>query len=185
MVNYQNGLIYKIVCNDTNIEDCYVGSTCNFNRRKQSHKYACNNENGKKYNLRIYKFIRDNGGWDNWSMITLEAFSCENKRELETRERKWLEDLKANLNCFIPTRTKKEYDKLDERKKYQKEYKQTDKYKQQCQNYRDNNKQRIKERDSKLIECECGSISQIRQITRHKTSRKHKFYEKIRDFIIE
>jgi len=43
MVNYEKSTIYKIVCKDVNIKDCYVGSTTNFNRRKQEHKYNCNN----------------------------------------------------------------------------------------------------------------------------------------------
>jgi len=48
MVNYEKSTIYKIVCKDVNIKDCYVGSTTNFNRRKQEHKYNCNNVNSKK-----------------------------------------------------------------------------------------------------------------------------------------
>ena len=38
----QNYVMYKIVCNDLNINDCYVGHTTNFNNRKSDHKYNCN-----------------------------------------------------------------------------------------------------------------------------------------------
>jgi hypothetical protein len=29
-IDYSLGLVYKIVCNDLSINECYVGSTCNF-----------------------------------------------------------------------------------------------------------------------------------------------------------
>ena len=36
--------IYKIVCNDLSITDCYVGHTTDFVKRKCNHKIICNNE---------------------------------------------------------------------------------------------------------------------------------------------
>ena len=54
-IDYSKTIIYKIVCNDTNITDCYVGHTTDFTRRKQLHKNDCNNPNGKNI---IIKFIR-------------------------------------------------------------------------------------------------------------------------------
>ena len=65
-IDYSKIVIYKIVCNDLNIPDCYVGSTTNFSRRKNGHKTACNNSNLKNHNLKIYLAIRANSGWDNW-----------------------------------------------------------------------------------------------------------------------
>ena len=38
VVNYNQSIIYKICCNDTDVEDIYVGSTTNYYRRKQEHK---------------------------------------------------------------------------------------------------------------------------------------------------
>ena len=58
MVNYNNSIIYKLCCKDTNITDIYVGSTTNFYRRKQDHKQQCNNTNSKEYNKNAYQFIR-------------------------------------------------------------------------------------------------------------------------------
>ena len=109
MVNYSKGLVYKLCCNDTDITDIYVGSTTNFIRRKCTHKSACNNKNDKKYNRYVYKFIRNNGGWDNWSMILLREYSTTNKKQLERKERKYIEKLGATLNCTIPTRTQSEW----------------------------------------------------------------------------
>ena len=73
--NYQNGLIYKIVCNDYNITNTYVGSTCDLIKRRYQHKYSCNNENSKKYNKYTYQFIRSNSGWDNWTVMKVIDFS--------------------------------------------------------------------------------------------------------------
>jgi len=38
IINYTNTIIYKIVCNDLNITDLYVGSTTDFTNRKYNHK---------------------------------------------------------------------------------------------------------------------------------------------------
>ena len=62
MPNYEKCVMYKIICNDTTIKDIYVGSTCNFTRRKCGHKSDCNNANTSRYNLKVYQFIRTNGG---------------------------------------------------------------------------------------------------------------------------
>jgi len=149
MVNYGNGLIYKLCCNDTNIKDEYVGSTTDFTERKRSHKRSCNNSNYNKYNLNVYKIIRENGGFENWSMIQIEKFPCENKRELETRERHWIETLKSKLNCSIPTRTKKEYrtENVDKIKEKNKEYyiENADKLKEKNKEWRTENVDKIKE----------------------------------------
>lgn len=108
-IKYSNTIIYKLCCLNPEIKDEYVGHTTDFPNRKRGHKNACNNPQHKNYNLKVYKFIRANGEWNNWSMIMLEEFSCENKLQAEQRERYWLETLKATLNIGIPTRTKQEY----------------------------------------------------------------------------
>ena len=44
MPDYNNTIIYRIVCKDANITDCYVGHTTNMVKRRQQHKHTCNNE---------------------------------------------------------------------------------------------------------------------------------------------
>ena len=75
-IAYSNTVIYKIVSNDLNITECYVGHTTDFVRRKAAHKSACTNEKGKTYDFKVYKTIREIGGWDNWSMIEIEKYPC-------------------------------------------------------------------------------------------------------------
>ena len=100
--DYSNTIIYKICCNDVNITDIYIGHTTNFTQRKHNHKINCCSENASNYNMNVYKFIRKNGGWDNWSMVQIENTFCNNKREALTKERFWIESLKAKLNCNNP-----------------------------------------------------------------------------------
>ena len=109
-INYANTIIYKIVCNDLTITDCYVGHTTDFTKRKNGHKGCCNNPNNDKHNRKVYEFIRANCGWENWRMIMLEEYKeCENKLQACQRERYWIENLKASLNCQLPSRTQNEY----------------------------------------------------------------------------
>ena len=108
-INYDNTYFYKICCKDINIKEIYIGHTTDFTRRKYSHGHACYNEKQKDYNMRIYKFIRDNGGWDNWDMILIEHCNCENRLCALRKEREYIEHFEATLNKQIPTQTSAEY----------------------------------------------------------------------------
>ena len=96
-IYYSNTIIYKIYCKDENVKSIYVGHTINFIQRKNNHKNAC-----KYNNLKIYKEIRDNGGWDNWIMMEIACYNCKNKREAIIKEREHYEQLNANLNMVKP-----------------------------------------------------------------------------------
>ena len=176
-IKYENASIYKICCNDPNITDCYVGSTTNIIKRRQKHKYCCNNEKSRDCNMYVYQFIRENGGWDNWSLILIENFSCQNKLELEKRERYYIEELKATLNKIIPTRSQKEYRKENKEqiKEYQKEYrlKNNDKRKEIDEKYFLDNRDKILEKNKEKIVCECGCEVVKCALSRHKKSSKH------------
>jgi hypothetical protein len=152
-MDYGKTNIYKIVCNDLTIKDCYVGHTINMTERKCAHKTHCNNEKDKRYNFKIYQIIRENGGWDNWNMVLVEKFPCNNRQEACKREREVLEELDAKMNTLIPYRTQ------EERKKERKEYYQEHKagLKQYIKQYHQEHKAEINEnRKEKLkekIEC--------------------------------
>lgn len=108
-MDYNQTIIYKIVCNDLTIIECYVGHTTNFTKRKYQHKINCDSITSRAYNFYIYEFIRNNGGWDNWSMIEVEKYPCNDCNEALKRERYWIEELNATLNIVKPTRTKNEW----------------------------------------------------------------------------
>ena len=101
-IDYSKCVIYKIVCNDLSIEDIYVGSTTEFIKRKYRHKRNTNFEGSKEYNFNVYKCIRENGGWENWSMYEIEKYPCNDSNEARAKERYWYEELKANLNMRTP-----------------------------------------------------------------------------------
>ena len=155
-IDYSKTLIYKIVCNDLNITECYVGHTTNFIKRKNLHKSDCTNNNSKSYNLKIYQFIRANSGWDNFSMLEIEKYPCNDINEATARERHWYEQLNAILNTQIPSRTKREYIKeYYETNKEQilekaKEYRETNK--EQILEYRETNKQHFVEYQKEYYE---------------------------------
>ena len=171
---YQNSIIYKLCHqNDLDNENIYVGSTTNFRSRKNKHKTTCNNEKDKKHNSFVYQFIRDNGGWNEWQMIPIEVFPCNDKNELEIRERHHIELLKSNLNKTIPTRTLKEY--YQDNKERIKEYKEANK--EQIKEYREANKKKIKERCQIKTICDhCGCEVRKYDLKRHQKSNKCKNY---------
>jgi predicted patatin/cPLA2 family phospholipase len=148
-INYSNTIIYKICCKDLSISEVYIGSTTDFRRRKNSHKTSCNDEKNKAYNFNIYQFIRANGGFENWNMIEIERFEAIDGNDARKRERYWVEELKANLNMIIPSRTDKEWRNNNKEKLLEKhkEYYQNNKEKllEKHKEYRENNKEKIKE----------------------------------------
>tara|TARA_R110000772_G_scaffold176358_1_gene288031 strand:+ start:287 stop:895 length:609 start_codon:yes stop_codon:yes gene_type:complete len=190
--DYSKGLIYKIVCNDIECKNIYVGSTISFKHRKTAHKTICNNKNSKKYNLKVYQTIRNNGDWDNWKMVLVEYYPCETKLELEKREREIYEELKADLNMIKPCISEKErkenkkkhgkkwIDNNKEKiKEYQKEYQENnkEKEKEKRKQYRIKNKEKIKEYQKEYtqqkINCQCGSIIRKDIKLRHERTKKH------------
>ena len=108
-IDYSKTTMYKIVCNTLTVTDLYVGHTTQFTKRKNSHKNGCDNTKNKNYNLKLYSTIRNNGGWENWTMVEIEKYPCKDKNEATARERYWYEMLTANLNIVYPQRSKKEY----------------------------------------------------------------------------
>ena len=108
-INYSAVIIYKLCCKDVDITEIYVGHTTTFKQRKSKHKSTCTNEDDKGYDTYVYKFIRDHGGWINWDMIQIVCIECLDKRDSESKERAYIEQLGAKLNKCIPTRTKTEY----------------------------------------------------------------------------
>ena len=101
IINYAKTVMYHFVCNDDAISNTYVGHTTDFTRRKAQHKYNCNHPDRISYNYKLYKTIRDNGGWSNWSIVPLEEFPCETKMQAVIRERTWVNKLKPSMNTNI------------------------------------------------------------------------------------
>jgi hypothetical protein len=101
-IDYSNTIIYKITCKDSNIKDVYVGHTTNFVQRKHAHKQSCINEKSTNYNCKLYQVIRNNGGWNNWTMEIVTFFNCNDHYEARKKEQEYFETLHATLNSIEP-----------------------------------------------------------------------------------
>ena len=174
MPNYSKSCIYMIKKQDDfNNENIYIGSTCNFTRRKHKHKTTCNNENDKDYNLKLYQYIRENDGWDAWVMTKIIDYHCNNKSELNIMERNYIDSYKSTLNCQIPTRTRKERynDNKDKILKQQKQYKNDNKEK--LSKYKKEHYEANKDKILEKVICDnCGCESSKWNLERHKKSQK-------------
>ena len=197
MVNYGNSMIYKLCCKDTNITDIYIGSTTNFSRRKSEHKNTCINQNNKNYNVYVYQFIRDNGGFQNWDMILIENVSCSSKRELLKIERKYIDELKPSLNMIKSYNSEEE--KKEQKKNCDKIYRENNKeHIKECKKkWYENNKEALKEhfkknyeknkneileKSKEKINCEfCDCLVSIGYIKKHQRTIKCKAFQFIED----
>ena len=151
-------IFYKIICISDDINLCYVGSTANWKERQRQHKKNCYNENVKAYNYKIYKTIRENGGWGNFKMIEIGKKEQLTKRQAEQVEENYRQELKANMNmrrCFT-TEEQKQEQKKDCDKKYHK-----------------SNRDKINEKALEKVKCECGCMCSKINLLRHKKSPKH------------
>ena len=105
-IDYSNTLVYKIICKDKSVNELYVGHTTNFVQRKYTHKQLCNKKTGLS-NCKLYKVIREHGGWDNWEMEILEIVNCKNSIEARIKEQEYYEKLNATLNSVESSIKKK------------------------------------------------------------------------------
>jgi len=80
----------------------------NSRNERQSTKQDVVRKTTKEYSKMLYQFIRENGGWDNFSMLEIEKYPCVDGNEARARERYWFEELKATLNKVRPSITKEE-----------------------------------------------------------------------------
>ena len=192
-----SGIIYKIICNDTN--ECYVGSTIRpLKERINGHK--------RKHNNCVSRTIIDRG---NYKTEIIEAVNFgENKKLLLLKEREWMEKLKSiNTKRPIMSREerlqeqrdlmKKKYSEDPEHRKRRddkcKAYRQTDagkeKKKKSDKKYREGEKReeilekkrvqskearkKNKDKSSQVIKCECGFTYTFQHKARHMKTLRH------------
>jgi hypothetical protein len=158
-----NYIFYKFTCLNDDIKSCYVGSTANFKDRRIKHKSACNNENDKAYNYNIYKMIRENGGWDNWSMIVIEEIQDLTLTQARMKEEEHRIKLKADMNSCLAYLSEEARIKRD--KEFRKEYyeKNREKEIQKSKQYQQEHKEEIKQRAKKYYEENKEKIRQNRK----------------------
>ena len=190
MVNYANGKIYKIVCDTTNKQ--YIGSTTlSLSKRLSKHKtsYTAFLKDGNilRKTMALDLFVNDN-----YKIILLEAYPCENKEQLLKKEREHI-DKTVCVNKIMPFTTE------EERLKKQKEY--LDKYRMKNQNklaeyyhtYEVNNQERIKERRANYYQNNKTEIRTKRkaflqnniEVQERRKEYRRAYYARNRDKILE
>ena len=164
-IDYSKTIIYKLVCKDLDVKDLYVGHTTNWKQRKRKHKSNCNNTLFEGYNSKIYKMIREYKGWNNWEMIEIEKYPCNDEREARARERFQYEQLYASMNTVRPLRTE------DEKKEYTKEYN---------KKYREENKEVLSQKKKEYHQKNKEVLSQKQKEYREKNIERIKEYDRNR-----
>ena len=143
MNKYNNSKIYKLICEKTN--KIYIGSTTrDIRRRLSEHKMG---------------YLKTTKDFINMKIEIIENFSCNSKKELQKRERYFIENLDC-VNYIIPTRNYNERYKLQPKIDYMKKY------------YNEN-KDNINEKNKIKIKCECGCLIRKADISTHRKSKKH------------
>jgi hypothetical protein len=196
--DYSKTIIYRIFCKDDTITDDYIGSTTHFIERKSNHKTACYNVNQETYNFKIYQTIRANGGWENWTMLEIEKFPCQDKNEARTREQYWIDFYKAKLNikgAIFNIQKKKETrsEYIEKNKDYiskkQSEYYEENKehiIKKKTEYYEANKEYLIKKQTeyyeanknkiNEKFKCECGGKYTHSHHKSHNQSKRHQLF---------
>lgn len=99
--------VYCLCCDDPLVTDFYIGFTKDFRQRMFSHRHNTTNSKCRKYNMKLYKFIREHGGFDNWTGYMIE------EGDDVAREKHFYEMLQPTLNTqhcgLTPTEYRKKY----------------------------------------------------------------------------
>jgi hypothetical protein len=143
MANYEDGKIYKIVVDGTDL--IYVGSTCGrLSARISRHRSSALS---KAYKCKLYEYDPSL-----WRIILVEEFPCATKDQLRAREEYWRKELRASLNsikCFIEDK------KVEERERWKRRHLMVEKYR------------------SGIIECCCGLKMRRDSLRLHLRTKKH------------
>ena len=137
MPDYANGKIYKIVCNITGEQ--YIGGTIQKLSQRLTQHVRDKNKDKKCKSKEI--ILRGD-----YQIILIENYPCNNKEELERKEREYIES-NVCVNKYIPTRTDKEWRDTNKEalclkaKEYREEHKEVIAVKQK--EYRDTHKEEI------------------------------------------
>lgn len=145
-------IFYKIVCCDNTISSVYIGHTKNFSTRKYLHKSTCNLQTHPNHNFPVYKFIRENGGWDNWSMVPIEEGEYDNTIQGKIREQQLIESYPNNLNTKRAHQTKEQRQEYNHNLQQTKYYSNPEFYRERSKQYRSEHKDEVSEYNKQYAE---------------------------------
>ena len=192
---YQRGKIYKIV--DNTNENIYIGSTCEpkLARRLAKHRgHYIEYLDGKRNHVTSFIILEN----DDYDIVLIENYPCNNIDELRARERYHVERTKC-VNKNIPGRKREEYRKIyyennkeqilektnaykkenmEKIKEYKKQYNQDNKdyFKNYSKVYREQNKEKLNTLKLAVFVCQCGREYTQCNKTRHEKTKYHQNY---------
>ena len=105
MTKYEKGKIYKIISDNT--DKIYIGSSCEPTLAHRLSKHRSNYKAWLKDNTNQYITSYEILKLENYSIILIENYPCNNKDELHAKERSVIETVEC-VNKIIPFRTKDE-----------------------------------------------------------------------------
>lgn len=160
MVNYKEGKIYRLVCDTTGKQ--YIGSTCKqlsarlTSHRTQYKRYLA--DKGDRY-MSSFEILENN----NYKIILIEPYPCENCDELRARERYWVEKSEC-VNSIYKWANRKDNKEADAKRNEEYQKRVVD------------NPMAIKRHET--FECVCGDVVTKMHASRHKVSNRHIDYLK-------
>ena len=176
MPNYQNGKIYKLTVDGSDL--VYYGSTTSpLSVRMGGHRSNYNKRNTNNHNLSSFQLF-DVGN----PIITLvETFPCNSIEELHSRER-WFIEQNACVNKLTPGITRKgscvKYYQNNKERYHEQYIKNKDAKKAYDKEYHKKNMEKIVERNTQIIDCGCGQSYQRAHKAGHEKSDKHQTWIK-------
>ena len=178
----------------------YIGKTTNLKQRLRRHKHKLDNECRSRllnnFECLVIEEFDDENDLDDAEQFyydlykglygdkivnrcrplqTLKEYYENNKGRIANYKKEWRETHKEQIAEEKKKWYKKNKDKLaEEYKEYYKINK--EQILERIKEYREKNKERILERDKQKITCECGSVINYGEKTRHSKSKKHQNY---------
>ena len=177
MPDYQKTQIYKLFHKeDVDNKNIYIGHTTQIHSRLYNHGRNCYNDKVKEYNYKLYKYIRENGGWNEWKYEIIEDYPCKDIYEASVREGYWKLQTNSTLNDKVPGRDNKQYyidnkEHIDKqnRENYYKNIEQRRDYQKNC------DKTKKKEQEKSKVKCPLCDLEVTRyKLKRHQESRNCK-----------
>ena len=153
----RTGFVYELKSIDKSVTEIYIGSTWDMSDRYWCHQDKCNNKKRKEYNIPLYHYIRENGGFDNFEMTIIDSGECEDRTELHCAEQFYI-DLSGGIENLLNDK-----DAL------------LDKQKRKEKNNIASNKKKQRNKDTKRFYCEPCDYTFQSKVAReiHYTSNKH------------
>ena len=88
--------MYVISCKDSRVKERYLGYTTNWEKCVEYRSEAY--DNGSNAKSKLYTFVREHGGWNNWDMTIIGTY--DSREEAEIAKMGLLEDHQFDLNTF-------------------------------------------------------------------------------------